>query len=167
MVQLDPPNSSALSKAQWPDTLLEVSKELCMTSWMYTPLYPPVDLLFHRAQFCTTTRICTLLIHHALYLLACKAATWFIRSHQAPLHYLFHLAGVKPQHIKTISPSTLYNPTYWLVLKTTICDNKEDAYCNATSAHNLTGYKVYCNSSGFKNGASTGAVLCIQKQYTH
>ena len=120
---------------------------------------PPVDLLFCRAQFCAATRICALLKHHPLYLLVCKAASRLIRSHRSPLHYLFHLAGVKPQLVKTISPSSLCSPTYKPALKTTISVNKESTFWNAISAHNLTCYKVYCNGSGYKNGASASAVL--------
>ena len=44
-------------------------------------------------------------------------------------------------------------------LKTSISANKEDTYHSAVIAHNLTCYKVYCDGSGFKNGAGAGAVL--------
>ena len=89
---------------------------------------PPVDLLFHRAQFHATSRICTLPKHHPLYPLVCKVASRLVRSHQSPLHYLFHLAYVKPQLIETISPTSLCSPTYQPALKTTICIDKENAF---------------------------------------
>ena len=45
------------------------------------------------------------------------------------------------------------------MLTTTISVDKESAFRNAISAHNLTCYKVYCDGSGYKNGASASAVL--------
>ena len=127
-VQPIPPNCSTPSRALQPDTSLGASRGTTFDTMDAHTFIPPVDLLFRRAQFRAATRICALLKHHPLYPLACKAASRLIRSHQSPLHYLFHLAGVKPQLIKTISPSSLRCATYQPVLTTTISVDKESAF---------------------------------------
>ena len=119
---------------------------------------PPINLIFHKAQFRAAMRICVLPAHHPLNPLARKAAVHFIRTLRSPLHYLFHTTRLKPQHIETIS-SSCRNPTYRPTMKTIIIGNKEDALRFANTTHSLTKFKVYCDGSSLENGTSAAAIL--------
>lgn len=119
---------------------------------------PPVDLLFHKAQFRAASRICALPPDHPLRPLACRTAADFVKSHWSPLHYLFFTTSIKPKQTKTISP-VHHNPTYHPTMKTVISKDKETAYHTAMIAHNMAHYKVYCDGLGYKNRAGTAAVL--------
>ena len=45
------------------------------------------------------------------------------------------------------------------MLKTTISTDKEKVFKNAGITHGLTRYKVYCDGSGFQEGAGAATVL--------
>ena len=82
-----------------------------------------------------------------------------LQSHRSLLHYLFFTTGIKPQLTETISSVTHCSTTYHQALKATISEDKEKALQYAGIAHNLTCYKVYCDGSGFQDGAGATAIL--------
>ena len=120
---------------------------------------PPVDLLFQKSQFWATSRITALPACHPLFPIAQMAAACFMKSHRSPLHYLFFTTGIKPQLIETIASMDHCSPTYIPVFKTTISEDKVKVLQHAGIVHDLMRYKVYCNSSGFQEGAGAAAVL--------
>ena len=84
------------------------------------------------------------------------AAHHQVKHHHSLIHNLLYTTGVNPHKFKTIAPIR-HIPSYRLAIKYIISDDKE-AVLQAVEKNHMEGkYKIYCNSSGFKNeiGAST------------
>ncbi|KZP16424.1 hypothetical protein FIBSPDRAFT_912289 [Athelia psychrophila] len=58
----------------------------------------PIDLL-------AAARICTLPAAHPLHAISRRAASRFVKRHRSPLHYLFHLTGLRPATTETVNPT--------------------------------------------------------------
>ena len=117
---------------------------------------PLIDL-FHKAQFHVATIICTLPSHHPLQPLTQKTAACLVKSQVTTALPLLHYRYQTPA-----SQNHLYlqpmQPTYCPTMQTTIDKNKEALKFSST-VHNLTCYKIYCDGSGYKDGAGSAAVL--------
>jgi ribonuclease HI len=122
----------------------------------------PIDLLFKKVLFRSTTRLASLPDSHPLFKPIRKAAGRYVKKHRSPLHNLFHHTGVTPNAIETIS-TVRRRPNYVTKFSTHIAGNKETALAMARTLHNNCKYSFYTDGSGFENGIGAAAVSYINK----
>lgn len=122
----------------------------------------PVDLLFRKTLFRSTTRLASLPSSHPLYQPIHKAAKCFVRKHHSPLHNLFHFTAISPDTVETVSP-VHRRPNYKTKFTTRIAADKEKALKEVERLHSSTTYTVYSDSSGFENGIGAAAVMYINQ----
>ncbi|KZP26413.1 hypothetical protein FIBSPDRAFT_732370, partial [Athelia psychrophila] len=104
-----------------------------------------------------TARICTLPQTHPLHSIARRAASKCVKSHRSPLHYLFHLTGLRPDFTETITP--IRRSRNCIVPHNThIEGSKEDALRVAQQVNGTAPVRVYVDGSGCKGGIGASAV---------
>lgn len=81
------------------------------------------------------------------------------KTHLTPLQKLIERFKIKPQHLETISPTTI-PPTYKRIFTTTIADSKDESI--KEEAKDDSDIRIYTDGSGF--GGSVGAAALLYRK---
>ena len=126
----------------------------------------PIDLLYHKILSRTAIRLAPLPPSHPLHSPVKSAAKRYIGKHRSPLHSLFFITKTPQTLIETIHP-TRRHPNYIPSFQPRIMRDKPLALDLSTLMHEVAGFSIYCDGSGFEGGFGASAILYADGQETN
>ena len=125
----------------------------------------PVDLLFHEILFKAALWLSTLPHMHLPHSVVRHTAHHQVKHYCSLIHNLLYTTGVNPHKFETIAPIR-HIPSYRLAIECIISDDKEVALQVLEKNYTECKYKIYCNSSSFKNKIGASTLLYTSNQLT-